>query len=72
MKLVTFRHNGTQQTGVLNTDATTVTAVPGGQDLLSLIDNWDGAAAQLTALTGEAIPVADVDLLAPIPLPRRN
>ncbi|NUT70940.1 fumarylacetoacetate hydrolase family protein [Pseudarthrobacter sp. C4D7] len=72
MKLVTFRHNGTQQTGVLNTDATTVTAVPGGQDLLSLIDNWDCAAAQLAASTGEAIPVADVELLAPIPLPRRN
>ena len=72
MKLVTFRHNGSQQTGVLNTDATTVTAVPGGQDLLSLIDSWDGAAAELTALTGVAIPVADIELLAPIPLPRRN
>lgn len=72
MKLVTFRHNGTQQTGVLNTDATTVTAVQGGQDLLSLIENWDSAAAQLAASTVEEIPVADVELLAPIPLPRRN
>ena len=72
MKLVTFRHHGVQQTGVLNTDATTVAAVPGGQDLLSLIDNWAGAAAQLAASTGEAIPVAEVELLAPIPLPRRN
>ena len=72
MKLVTFRHHGLQQTGVLSEDASTVTSVPGGQDLLSLIDNWDGAAAELAALTGEAIPVADVELLAPIPLPRRN
>lgn len=72
MKLVTFRRNGTQQTGVLNEDASAVTALPGGQDLLSLINSWDGAAAELTALTGEAIPVADVELLAPIPLPRRN
>jgi 2-keto-4-pentenoate hydratase/2-oxohepta-3-ene-1,7-dioic acid hydratase in catechol pathway len=72
LKLVTFRQQGTQQTGVLNEDASTVTAVPGGQDLLSLIDKWDDAAAQLGALTGEAIAVADVELLAPIPLPRRN
>ena len=72
MKLVTFRHHGTQQTGVLNEDASTVTSVPGGQDLLSLIDNWDGAAPGLAASTGEATPVADVELLAPIPLPRRN
>ncbi|MGO4187808.1 fumarylacetoacetate hydrolase family protein [Pseudarthrobacter sp. TAF60_1] len=72
MKLVTFLHSGTQQTGVLNEDASAVIAVPGGQDLLSLIDNWDGAAAQLAASTGEAIAVADVELLAPIPLPRRN
>ncbi|MFF1881961.1 fumarylacetoacetate hydrolase family protein [Pseudarthrobacter sp. NPDC058196] len=72
MKLVTFRHNGTQRTGVLNEDASTVTAVPGGQDLLSLIDSWDSAAAQLAAVTGEAIPATEIELLAPIPLPRRN
>ncbi len=72
MKLVTFRRNGIQQTGVLNEDASAVTAAPAGQDLLSLIDNWDSAADQLTALNGEAIPVADIELLAPIPLPRRN
>lgn len=72
MKLVTFRYQGTQQIGVLNEDASTVTAVPGGQDLLSLIDSWDNAAAELAALTGEAIAAADVELLAPIPLPRRN
>lgn len=72
MKLVTFRYQGTQQTGVLNEDASTVTAVPGGQDLLSLIDSWDSAAAQLAALTGEAIPATEIELLAPIPLPRRN
>ena len=72
MKLVTFRHQGTQQTGVLSEDASTVTAVPGGQDLLSLIDSWDEAAAQIAASTGPAISIADVELLAPIPLPRRN
>lgn len=72
MKLVTFRHQGVQQTGVLSEDASTVTAVPGTQDLLSLIDNWDEAAAQIAAATGTAINIADVELLAPIPLPRRN
>jgi 2-keto-4-pentenoate hydratase/2-oxohepta-3-ene-1,7-dioic acid hydratase in catechol pathway len=72
LKLVTFRHQGVQQTGVLSEDASTVTAVPGTQDLLSLIDNWDEAAAQIAAATGTAINIADVELLAPIPLPRRN
>jgi 2-keto-4-pentenoate hydratase/2-oxohepta-3-ene-1,7-dioic acid hydratase in catechol pathway len=72
LKLVTFRHQGTEQTGVLSEDASTVTAVPGSQDLLSLIENWDGAAAQLAVATGRAINIADVELLAPIPLPRRN
>ncbi|WP_284976776.1 fumarylacetoacetate hydrolase family protein [Arthrobacter sp. efr-133-TYG-104] len=72
MKLVTFRRHGVQQTGVLNDDVSAVTAVPGGQDLLSLIDHWAEAANELASVTGEAIPVADVDLLAPIPLPRRN
>jgi 2-keto-4-pentenoate hydratase/2-oxohepta-3-ene-1,7-dioic acid hydratase in catechol pathway len=72
LKLVTFRHQGTEQTGVLSEDASTVTAVPGSQDLVSLIENWDGAAAQLAVATGRAINIADVELLAPIPLPRRN
>jgi 2-keto-4-pentenoate hydratase/2-oxohepta-3-ene-1,7-dioic acid hydratase in catechol pathway len=72
LKLVTFRHQGTEQTGVLSEDASDVTAVPGAPDLLSLIDNWDEAAAQLAAATGPAINIADVELLAPIPLPRRN
>lgn len=72
MKLITFRNQGTEQTGVLSEDASTVTAVAGSQDLLSLIDNWDEAAAQITAATGPAINITDVELLAPIPLPRRN
>ncbi|KAA0977189.1 fumarylacetoacetate hydrolase family protein [Paeniglutamicibacter gangotriensis] len=72
MKLVTFRHQGIQQTGVLNEEGTEVTAVPGSQDLLSLIDNWSESAAQLAPSRGQAINLADVELLAPIPLPRRN
>ncbi|CAH0227869.1 MULTISPECIES: fumarylacetoacetate hydrolase family protein [unclassified Arthrobacter] len=72
MKLVTFRHQGTEQTGVLSDDASTVTAVSGSQDLLALIDNWDEVAAQLAASIGPAVSVAEVELLAPIPLPRRN
>ncbi|WP_427008399.1 fumarylacetoacetate hydrolase family protein [Pseudarthrobacter sp. H2] len=69
---MTFRHRGIQQTGVLSEDASTVTPVPGSQDLISLIETWDEAAAQLAASTGPAINIADVELLAPIPLPRRN
>lgn len=73
MKFVTFRHQGTEQTGVLSEDASTVATVSCAQDLLSLIENWDEAAAQIAAATsGPAINIADVELLAPIPLPRRN
>lgn len=72
MKLVTFRHQGSRQTGVLSEDASTVTAVPGSRDLLSLIDNWDEAADQLADSTDSALNIADVELLAPIPFPRRN
>ena len=49
-----------------------MTAVPGSQDLLSLIDNWDEAAGQLAASSRPAVNIADVELLAPVPLPRRN
>jgi len=72
LKLVTFRHQGSRQTGVLSEDASTVTAVPGSRDLLSLIDNWDEAADQLADSTDSALNIADVELLAPIPFPRRN
>jgi 2-keto-4-pentenoate hydratase/2-oxohepta-3-ene-1,7-dioic acid hydratase in catechol pathway len=72
LKLVTFRHQGIQQTGVLSEDTSTVTPVPGSQDLISLIETWDEAAPQLAASTEPPITVADVELLAPIPLPRRN
>ena len=72
LKLVTFRHQGTVKTGVLSDDASAVATAPGAQDLLSLIDTWAEAAPQLAASTEPAIPIADVELLAPIPLPRRN
>ncbi|GAA1883549.1 fumarylacetoacetate hydrolase family protein [Paeniglutamicibacter psychrophenolicus] len=72
MKFVTFNHRGTEHAGVLNEEGTGVIPVPGSQDLLSLIDNWTEAASQLATVTGPAINLADVELLAPIPVPRRN
>jgi 2-keto-4-pentenoate hydratase/2-oxohepta-3-ene-1,7-dioic acid hydratase in catechol pathway len=72
LKLVTFRHQGTEQTGVLSEDASTVAPFPGSPDLISLIETWEEAAPQLAASTETAIDIADVELLAPIPLPRRN
>lgn len=72
MKLVTFLHHCIQHTGVLNDDAGTVTPVAGSRDLTSLIEGWDEAAPELTSSTEPAINIADVQLLAPIPVPRRN
>lgn len=72
MKLVTFRHLGTERAGVLSEDITTVIPVSGSQDLLALIDNWDEAAPQLAASSEGAISITEVELLAPIPVPRRN
>ena len=42
-----------------------------GPDPRAVFEHWDEVRLQLTGLTGEAVPYAEQDLLAPVPLPRQ-
>lgn len=72
MKLVTFLHQGAELTGVFDDAAGTVRPAAPGQDLVSLIGSWAEAGPALAASDGPVINLSDVELLAPIPVPRRN
>ena len=76
MRFATFNHQGQRQVGVVAADGLTVTAldmksVPTGRGMLGLIEQLAGGGAQ-PAATGRAIPLRDLRLEAPIPVPRRN
>ena len=76
MRYATFKHQGRRQVGVVAGDGRTVTALdlksaPADRGMLALIEQLVGGGAQ-PATTGEAIPMAQVRLEAPIPVPRRN
>ncbi|WP_077033464.1 fumarylacetoacetate hydrolase family protein [Pelomonas sp. KK5] len=76
MRIATFLLNGKRQVGLVSADGKTVTPVAlteeqagrGAQALIEL--SVDGKA--LPAPAGAAIPLSDVQLQAPLPLPRRN
>ncbi|QTG80295.1 fumarylacetoacetate hydrolase family protein [Arthrobacter crystallopoietes] len=72
MKLVTFRHQGTELTGVLNQEAGNISPAAAGEDLVTLIGTWQESGPRLAASPAAPIPTAEVELLAPIPVPRRN
>ena len=76
MRFATFNYQGLRQVGMVAADGRTVTAldlksVPPGRGMLGLIEQLAGGGPQ-PAATGPAIPLGDVRLEAPIPLPRRN
>ena len=76
MRYATFNHQGRRQVGVVAADGRTVTALDlksGDPDrgMLALIEQLAAGGAR-PAATGPAIPMVDVKLQAPIPLPRRN
>lgn len=66
MKLASFILNGTVKVGIVNGDTISIVDVP---DMVTLIENWDKDRA--ASATSEVKRTA-VDLLAPIPVPRRN
>jgi 2-keto-4-pentenoate hydratase/2-oxohepta-3-ene-1,7-dioic acid hydratase in catechol pathway len=77
MKLVTFRKNGDAHVGVLaNGGAALVDLTEAGiaETMLGLIDRFDGLRDRIgSALASYPARTCEVrDLLAPIPLPRRN
>lgn len=78
MKLVTFSVGAGQRVGVVDPqepvlrDLTGV--LPGATDMLGLIESWSSIGPALNRQVPRLsdIPLASVDLLAPLPVPRRN
>lgn len=69
MKFITYKHQDTTQTGVLDAETNTITPLDGDQDLLTVIASGTTSDIRLSSTT---LSLSDVDLLAPIPRPRRN
>ena len=76
MRFATFIHQGLRQVGQVAADGRTVTAFDlapqdAGRGMLSVIEQL-AQGRKLPALAGAALPLENVKLEAPIPLPRRN
>jgi 2-keto-4-pentenoate hydratase/2-oxohepta-3-ene-1,7-dioic acid hydratase in catechol pathway len=74
MRLVTFLHNGHQAVGIADEMLTHVSPLPAeiAPDMLTLIANYDRLKDGLAAAAGAPLPIAGLQLLAPIPRPSRN
>jgi 2-keto-4-pentenoate hydratase/2-oxohepta-3-ene-1,7-dioic acid hydratase in catechol pathway len=75
MRLVTYRSGTGQAVGVVDGDDRVhdLSQVLGTEDLSAAIERWDQVAAAVQqAADGDGQPLAEVELLAPIPRPRRN
>lgn len=74
MRLVTFLHNGHQAVGIADEMLTQVSPLPAeiAPDMLTLIANYDRLKDGLAAAAGAPLPIAGLQLLAPIPRPSRN
>jgi 2-keto-4-pentenoate hydratase/2-oxohepta-3-ene-1,7-dioic acid hydratase in catechol pathway len=75
MRLVTYRSADRQAVGVVDAQDRVhdLTELLGSADLVAAIEQWGqvaAAAGQVTA--GSGTPLSEVELLAPIPRPRRN
>ena len=75
MRLLTFQADGATHVGVLRPDGDGIATIPSASDMLALIDaGMDGVKAAKEALGGGRAQhrLADVTLLAPLPMPRGN
>ncbi|MGM4891828.1 fumarylacetoacetate hydrolase family protein [Tardiphaga sp. 839_C3_N1_4] len=74
MHLVTFLHEGRATVGIADQALTQVSPLPRdvAPDMIALIANFDSLKDALTASAGAPLPIASVELLAPIPRPARN
>ncbi len=75
MRLLTFRADGATHVGVLRPDGDEIAVITGVSDMLTLIDaDADGLKAAKAALDGgrSRHRLAEVTVLAPVPMPRGN
>jgi 2-keto-4-pentenoate hydratase/2-oxohepta-3-ene-1,7-dioic acid hydratase in catechol pathway len=71
MKLACFRYGETDHVGIVDEARQSVRAIAGVAGMLDLIERHREIGARLET-GGAELPLSDVPLLAPIPLPRRN
>src|SRR5262249_11939504 len=74
MRLVTFRESGTTRVGVLRKNGVADVAPELSLDMLTLIERWRRPPDDLRTVerTASLLSLAHVELLSPIPRPRRN
>jgi 2-keto-4-pentenoate hydratase/2-oxohepta-3-ene-1,7-dioic acid hydratase in catechol pathway len=75
MRLVTYRSENGQRIGAVDSEdrVRDLTGLLGTADLVEVIAGWEDAAARVDrAGAGPGRPLAEVELLAPLPRPRRN
>ncbi len=74
MHLVTFLHEGRATVGIADQALSQVSPLPRdvAPDMITLIANFDRLKGTLAAAGGAPLPIASVELLAPIPRPARN
>jgi 2-keto-4-pentenoate hydratase/2-oxohepta-3-ene-1,7-dioic acid hydratase in catechol pathway len=78
MKFITFRHNGVAHVGALMANGKTVvdlTEAGVATSMLDLIERFDSLREEIRgvlSLSGTTRPVDRIEILAPIPVPRRN
>jgi 2-keto-4-pentenoate hydratase/2-oxohepta-3-ene-1,7-dioic acid hydratase in catechol pathway len=78
MKFITFRHNGVAHVGALIADGKTVvdlTEAGVATSMLDLIERFDSLREEIRGVlssSGNIRPVDRIEILAPIPVPRRN
>ena len=75
MKLVTYRKDGAEAVGTLTRDGAAILPLP-APDMNTLIETMSldqiRSAAETAEQAGASVPLADVELLAPIPRPRQD
>lgn len=71
MKFASFVHRGTDRVGIVDIADKSVRAIDGVADMIDLVTRFPSLQASLSD-AGAPIPLSDVRLLAPIPVPRRN
>ena len=74
MKLVTYRLSGAEHVGALTADGKGVLPLPAADrnTLIETMTPADLRSAAAAAERGGAVPLSDVELLAPIPRPRQD
>ena len=71
MRVVTCRHAGAERVGLLGGDAVVLPA-SAPASVLDLIDAGPAAWRDFARASGTRVPLSEVELLAPVPRPRKN